>query len=588
MARSVENGFEMYSMLTETKNSLSHLIHLSASQLPPESHVLIRSVSFTSKSASTPYFPCPLKETEAVSALKAVEGGLAASIWQLRTGQTPSKITVNLEKATCFLFSAYIATIDGLHKGDPAVRAKLKDTDLLQAQSILYRRFAANLYETRNPGEYFHIHGSLEASTTLKMLGLDGHRPDVTEYHDCINTIESKVKQFSAEQLEEMNAARRQAGVTCYKPEEFRATEHGQVLSKEPPWTIQNLESSTPPSPFPPLSSPSPQAPAPSNIPAHPSSPTLPLPGPQILTGIKVLELCRIIAGPSIGRTLAEYGATVLKITSPHLSDVPFFQVDGNLGKHAADLDLRDAAHRAQFDALLEEADVLLDGYRPGSLARLGYGPEQVAEVARRRGRGIVYVAEDCFGHVGPWRERPGWQQIADCATGVAWVQGRFMGLDEPVIPPFPQSDYGTGCMGAIAALTGLYRRAKEGGSWWGGVSLCQYDIFLQSLGLYPAEVQQEIKSRHDKEFFELKHADSVDEVGKRALQSMKKVHPELFDTKYCHESWSKGYQANIRFIKPVVAIEETWQGFVRQSRPNGTDEATWGEWEIEKDILTN
>lgn len=52
-------------------------------------------------------------------------------------------------------------------------------------------------------------------------------------------------------------------------------------------------------------------------------------PKPQVLSGIRVLELCRIIAGPAIGRTLAEYGADVIKVTSPYLSDVPFFQVDG-------------------------------------------------------------------------------------------------------------------------------------------------------------------------------------------------------------------------------------------------------------------
>jgi crotonobetainyl-CoA:carnitine CoA-transferase CaiB-like acyl-CoA transferase len=58
------------------------------------------------------------------------------------------------------------------------------------------------------------------------------------------------------------------------------------------------------------------------------------------LEGIKVLELCRIIAGPTIGRILAEYGADVLKVTGPGLSDVPFFQVDGNMGKHATEIDL--------------------------------------------------------------------------------------------------------------------------------------------------------------------------------------------------------------------------------------------------------
>jgi hypothetical protein len=135
----------------------------------------------------------------------------------------------------------------------------------------------------------------------------------------------------------------------------------------------------------------------------------------RVLSGIKVLELCRIIAGPVITRILAEYGADVLKITSPNLSDVPFFQVDGNMGKHAADLDLKTDAGRKKFEELLAEADVVVDGYRPGALEKLGYGRKQLTELAKARGKGIVYVQENCFGYDGEWAHRPGWQQIADC-----------------------------------------------------------------------------------------------------------------------------------------------------------------------------
>ena len=135
------------------------------------------------------------------------------------------------------------------------------------------------------------------------------------------------------------------------------------------------------------------------------------------LAGIKVLELCRIIAGPVITRILGEYGADVIKITSPNLSDVPFFQVDGNMGKHAADLDLKTLEDRKIFDGLLADADVVVDGYRPGALDRLGYGPSHLTDLAKIRGRGFVYVNENCFGYRGEWANRPGWQQIADCVS---------------------------------------------------------------------------------------------------------------------------------------------------------------------------
>lgn len=139
--------------------------------------------------------------------------------------------------------------------------------------------------------------------------------------------------------------------------------------------------------------------------------------GKRILEGVKVLELCRIIAGPTVTRILAEYGADVLKITSPNLSDVPFFQVDGNMGKHAADLDLKTEEGRRQFEELLADVDVFVDGYRPGALEKLGYGPNALAALGEKRGKGIVYVNENCFGYEGEWAGRPGWQQIADCVS---------------------------------------------------------------------------------------------------------------------------------------------------------------------------
>lgn len=309
-------------------------------------------------------------------------------------------------------------------------------------------------------------------------------------------------------------------------------------------------------------------------------------PKPQVLAGIKVLELCRIIAGPAMGRGLSEYGADVIKVTSPNLPDVPFFQVDGNLGKHTADLNLKKPEDRKVFEGLLETADVILDGYRPGSLERLGYGPKQLIELAQRRKRGIVYVAEDCFGHVGEWAGRPGWQQIADCVTGVAWAQGQAMGLNEPVVPPFPMSDYGTGCMGTIAALVGLYKRAKYGGSYHGTTSLCQYDIFLLQQGLYSKELMDKLRKVHDPAFFELRHYDSVDEVGKRALKTMRLTHPELFESKHLFESYSRGFDAPVKFVRPVSEVEGTWNGFLRNSRPNGFDAPTWEGWEVDEEIL--
>jgi hypothetical protein len=84
---------------------------------------------------------------------------------------------------------------------------------------------SANLYRTKDE-QFFHIHGSLEATTTLNMIGLEGHRPDLTDYREIIKVIESHVDKFTAAELEKMNAERRQAGVTAYKHEDFIKTPH--------------------------------------------------------------------------------------------------------------------------------------------------------------------------------------------------------------------------------------------------------------------------------------------------------------------------------------------------------------------------
>jgi hypothetical protein len=164
---------------------------------------------------------------------------------------------------------------------------------------------------------------------------------------------------------------------------------------KRAPWSVTCLEFNSPAISLPPTSS----------------------PNPRVLEGIKVLELCRIIAGPTIARILGEYGADVIKVTGPGLSDVPFFQVDGNMGKHATELDLKSPEGKKVFEGLLKEADILVDGYRPGALDKLGYGAKALAEFGRKRKKGIVYVNENCFGYDGEWAGRAGWQQIADCVS---------------------------------------------------------------------------------------------------------------------------------------------------------------------------
>lgn len=192
------------------------------------------------------YFPIPFKEMEVASALKAVEGSVACALADLKFGKREREVCVNLEKATNFLFQAYRATVDGLGKLDPKVKSKLKgttcevrsrfvllaehlsclDTDFLHAQSDPYRRMSANLYETKIPGEYYHIHGSLEASRTLNMIGLESYRPDLNKHPEIVSVIEPAVRKFTVGELETMNAHNRQAGIPAYRHEDFLQTSH--------------------------------------------------------------------------------------------------------------------------------------------------------------------------------------------------------------------------------------------------------------------------------------------------------------------------------------------------------------------------
>lgn len=87
------------------------------------------------------------------------------------------------------------------------------------------------------------------------------------------------------------------------------------------------------------------------------------------------------------------------------------------MGKRATDINLKSPEGRETFEKLLAEADVILDGYRPGALDKLGYGAKAIAKLAESRGKGFVYVNENCFGYTGEWADRPGWQQIADCVS---------------------------------------------------------------------------------------------------------------------------------------------------------------------------
>ena len=174
------------------------------------------------------------------------------------------------------------------------------------------------------------------------------------------------------------------------------------------------------------------------------------------LDGVRVLDLCIILAGPTCGRTLAEFGADVIKIDNPSRGGFIQSHNDVNRGKRSIMLDLKSAVGRDIFWQLVDSADVVAQNYRAGKLEKLGLGYEQV----RQRKPDIVYASLNAYGHLGPWAGRPGHEQFAQATTG---MQRRFGGNGQPTLQPNPVNDYGTGFMGAYAVALALLHRQRTG-----------------------------------------------------------------------------------------------------------------------------
>ncbi|KAL9619103.1 MAG: hypothetical protein Q9160_006280 [Pyrenula sp. 1 TL-2023] len=461
-------------------------------------------------------------------------------------------------------------------------------TDIHQAQSNLYRRLSANIYKTSVPNQYYHTHGSLDATPILNGLSLPGFLPEpLPSYHEICSIIQAETQKHTPQALDDLTVSLNQSGCIVYKPNDFLATPQGRALATEPLITCTALETTSPPAPFPEPEAPSSSKPT---IPPSPSS----SPHPHLLSGLKVLDLTRVIAGPSITRTLAEHGCSVIKVTSPYLPDVPYYQLDLNLGKHTVDLDLRRSCptDRTKFESLLSTVDIVVDGYRTGAMERLGYGPKDLVERFKALGRmkGFVYVRENCFGFSGPMRERSGWQPIADAVSGLAWGHGAALGLDEPVLPPFPMSDYGTGEMGACAALAGLVKRAQEGGSWELGVSLTRWNLWVMGLGAYPEEVWGSLLERHRPWIgkWEVGHLSNFDVVSKAAIEGMRELEiregygkGRFFGEngeRFMFEVQGEGFgePGVVKSCRPVVRLSGVGSGWRGTTRPNGWDGAEW------------
>lgn len=207
--------------------------------------------------------------------------------------------------------------------------------------------------------------------------------------------------------------------------------------------------------------------------------------GASPLDGIRVLDFTHVLAGPRSTRTLAEYGADVLRITSPFHADTLPQHLGTDVGKHNAYLDLRCSEDIAVMRELATTADVFASSYRPSVNARFGLRPQSLAAVSSR---GLVYMSATAYGHRGPWQGRPGFDQNAQVATGFAVTEGQ--GGPPRFSPVFYLADLITGYLAAAGMMAALYRRATEGGSYHVKVSLARSTMWVQEFGLLDAGIQ--------------------------------------------------------------------------------------------------
>jgi crotonobetainyl-CoA:carnitine CoA-transferase CaiB-like acyl-CoA transferase len=347
----------------------------------------------------------------------------AAELWRVRGGER-QKIAVDLRAAAIeFRGEHYLRVNDG-----PAAELRDKITRTYPCGDGRWVRIHANFPH--------HREGVLE------ILGC-AHDPDA---------VGRALQSWQALRFED-ETARRGLVVTAMRTfDEWDAHPQGIAVAQVPLLTIERI-GDAPPEPL--------------------------RASDRPLGGVRVLDLTRVIAGPVCGRTLAGHGADVLLVSAAHLPSIEPLVMETGPGKLSSFLDLRAANDRNIFSALLRQADVMVQGYRPDGLAALGFGP---ADAARLR-PGIVYVSLSAYGHAGPWAERRGYDSLVQTASGFNAAEAQAAGIDGPKPLPAQALDRATGYLMAFATMVALKRRATEGGSWHVRCSLAQTAQWLRRLG---------------------------------------------------------------------------------------------------------
>lgn len=265
----------------------------------------------------------------------------------------------------------------------------------------------------------------------------------------------------------------------------------------------------------------------------------------QCLAGIRVLEMSRVIAAPVAGKTLAVHGADVLWVTSPNLPALPELDIDVGRGKRTTQLDINQRDDRDKLLALLRDADVFLQSYRPGSLAEKGFDILSLLE--GRDGKPLICANLSAWGTEGPWSGRRGFDSIVQTVSGMNISEAEHYGSGAPRPMPCQALDHGAGYFLASGIMTALYRQMTEGGSYRVDVSLAGVAKYLKSLGQYEGKGSFRCQEYAD----------------------VTKIPVEFMESRDCAFG-------ELRAIKHAVKIEGLDVHWEAMPKPLGSDEAVW------------
>ena len=435
-----------------------------------------------------PILPTPFRIGEAAAASLAAVGLAVSDLWELRTGRR-QEVAVDARRATASLRSSRYLTLN-------------------DAPAAGERPSVMGVYPAKNGRwSYLHCNFPNHRAAALGVLGVEEDR----------DAVRRAVAQWDALELEEAIIAANGAGGMVRSMSEWAEHPQAAAVASLPLMEIERV-GDCPPQPLP--------------------------EGDRPLSGIRVLDLTRVLAGPTCARTLAEHGADVMKVTARHLPSSRSQEYDTGHGKLSTFLDLREAQDVETLRGLVSEADVFSQGYRPGTLSRRGLSPEELAGLRP----GIVYVSLSAFGRVGPWSERRGFDTVVQTVSGITDRQGQLFPGAEPGPQFYPVSaiDYLTGYLMAFGAMLALGRRAREGGSWLVRISLAQVGKWLVEQGQAPEAELRDVQAEFDAS--EIKSWSTTSNV------------PE----------------GRLGHLAPTLQLSETQPYWARPTVPLGHHEPTW------------